>query len=255
MDNALDILDAPVLIPDTEKYKPEPGLAARDFLSCSEKIRMRLREKHIPFFANDTIADHLLPGELEKLQIEVEAVAGDLLDALVIDRENDHNTKGTAKRIAKMFIREIFSGRYRDKPNITDFPNVRHVDELYAVGPIAVRSTCSHHFAPILGKAWVGVIPSERVIGLSKFSRLTDWVMSRPQIQEEAVMILADEIEKAIHPRGLAVVIQAEHMCMTLRGVREHETKMVTSVMRGFMKDLPEARAEFFSIIRGQGYA
>ena len=220
----------------------------------SKAVAARLRSEGVRFFANDSIAEHLRPGEAEGIEAEVAAIAGALLDALVIGRENDHNTKGTAKRIAKMFVREVFSGRYQPQPNVTDFPNVKKVDELYAVGPIAVRSTCSHHFAPIMGKCWIGVIPSENVMGLSKFSRLTRWVMSRPQIQEEATADLADLIEKTIQPRGLAVVVKSEHLCMTMRGVCEHETDMVTSVMRGFLRDHPEARSEFFSLIRGQGY-
>jgi GTP cyclohydrolase I len=221
----------------------------------SKTVSARLRAEGIRFFANDAIGEHLRPGEAEALEAEVAQVAGAMLDALVIDRAEDHNTKGTAKRLAKMFVREIFRGRYQPRPDVTDFPNVKHVDELYTVGPITVRSTCSHHFAPIMGKAWVGVIPSERVIGLSKFNRLIDWAMSRPQIQEEAVVIVADLIEEAIQPRGLAVVIKAEHLCMTMRGVREHETNMVTSVTRGLLRERPEARAEFFSIIKGQGYS
>ncbi len=221
-------------------------------MTASERLSRRLRAAGIPFAANDSIAEHLLPGEGEEIEANVAAASAVLLKALVIDP--DHNTEGTARRIAKMFVREVFAGRYTSKPCMTDFPNARNLDEIYSVGPVTVRSTCSHHFAPIMGQAWIGIIPSERVIGLSKFSRLTEWVMARPQIQEEAVVILADEIEKAIAPRGLALVVKARHMCMTWRGVREHETTMANSVMRGFFRDKPEARAEFMAIIQGQGF-
>jgi GTP cyclohydrolase I len=128
------------------------------------------------------------------------------------------------------------------------------LDELYVVGPIAVRSCCAHHLCPIEGSAWCGIIPSERVIGVSKFSRLADWVLSRPQIQEEAVMQLADLLESAMgRPQGLAVVIKARHTCMTWRGVRDASTMMTTSVMRGIFQHGHAARAEFFSIVNNGG--
>jgi GTP cyclohydrolase I len=153
-----------------------------------------------------------------------------------------------------MYLREVFKGRYQPRPPVTDFPNAKALDEVYTVGPITVRSACSHHLVPIMGQAWIGVIPSERVIGLSKFNRLTEWVMSRPQIQEEAAIQLADEIEALIQPKALAVVLRAQHLCMTWRGVRESQTSMTTSIMRGIFRDKPEAREEFLSIIKGQGF-
>lgn len=215
----------------------------------STKIRNRLRKAGAPFFANDCIAEHLRHGEVGLLETEVAARVEDLLRSLVIDIENDHNTRDTARRVAKMFCREVFGGRYAPAPTITDFPNAKDLDEIYTVGPITVRSACAHHLCPILGRAWCGVIPGERVIGLSKFNRLCDWVLSRPQIQEEAVVMVADEIERLIRPRGLAVVLKMTHTCMTWRGVRENErTAMTTSVMRGLFRDRPEARAEFLAL-------
>ena len=120
----------------------------------------------------------------------------DLLSSLVIDVENDPNTAETAGRIAKMFVREVFSGRYEPCPEATDFPNDRGFEDMITVGPFAVRSTCSHHFAPILGRCWVGIVPGERVIGISKYARLSEWVLKRPQIQEEAAVQLADLLEE-----------------------------------------------------------
>lgn len=215
-------------------------------------LLIRLRKAGIPCAANDAIGAHLKVADVDRIQSEVAARFQDVLDALVIDR--DHNTANTANRVAKMFVREVFAGRYSPRPSMTEFPNARKLDQLYTVGPITVRSTCSHHFCPIHGQAWCGVIPGDNVIGLSKFSRLANWILARPQIQEEATVQLADELEALIKPRALAVVINASHACMTLRGVREHETRMVTSVMRGLFRDSPASRAEFLSLISGQGF-
>jgi GTP cyclohydrolase I len=222
--------------------------------TTSDTIRNRLKKGGFPFAANDNIAPHLLPGELDALQGEVEERVQALLDALVVDTENDHNTQETAARVARMYVREVFRGRYEAPPKVTDFPNVKHLDEIYTVGPITVRSACSHHLVPITGQCWVGVKPSDRVIGLSKFNRLVEWVMARPQIQEEAAIMLADTIEGLIKPQGLAVVIKAQHQCMTWRGVKDNDTHMVTSIMRGFFREDAKARQELMSILRGQGF-
>ena len=220
-------------------------------MSVSDRIKERIKNSGGSFFANDNIAKWISEGELEELKVEVQEKAEALLQSLVIDTENDHNTEGTARRIAKMYINEVFSGRYDEMPAVTDFPNAKNLDEIYTLGPITVRSACSHHIVPIIGEAWIGVIPSERVIGISKFVRLANWVMSRPQIQEEATVQLADLIEDLIAPRGLAVIIDAQHQCMTWRGVKENETRMKTSVMRGLFMDSDKARAEFLSLIKG----
>ena len=116
--------------------------------------------------------------------------------SLLIDIDNDHNSKDTPKRIAKMYVREVFNGRFTPLPRVTDFPNTKSLNEMYILGPITIRSACSHHFVPILGSAWIGILPSNRIIGISKFNRLVDWVMSRPHIQEESAIMLADLIEK-----------------------------------------------------------
>jgi GTP cyclohydrolase I len=191
-----------------------------------------------------------MEGELDKLQDEVADSVKQVLEKLIIDTENDHNTNETAKRVAKMYIKEVFAGRYQPMPKITEFPNAKHLDEIYTLGPITIRSACSHHLVPITGRAWIGVLPSNNVIGISKFVRLTNWIMARPQIQEESTVQLADIIEKMIKPKGLAVVVEATHQCMTWRGVRESETRMTTSVMRGVFLDKPECRAEFFRLIK-----
>lgn len=218
----------------------------------SVMIRNRLKESRKRFHANDNIADFIEPGELALLLDEVEVKMKGVLESLVIDTEADHNTNDTARRVAKMYLHEVFGGRYAKQPKITEFPNVEHLNELMIVGPITVRSACSHHFCPVMGKVWIGVMPNEHtnVIGLSKYARLADWIMSRPQIQEEAVVQLADLIQEKTQPDGLAVVMNATHYCMSWRGVKDPDSRMINSVMRGaFLKDA-NLRREFLSLIR-----
>ena len=217
----------------------------------SVKIRERLAAARKRFNANDNIAEFIEPGELEKLLDEVEAKMQGVLDSMVIDTANDHNTGNTARRVAKMYLNEVFKGRYVTAPTITEFPNAEHLNELMIVGPITVRSACSHHFCPVIGKLWIGVMPNERtnVIGLSKYARLAEWIMGRPQIQEEAVVQLADLIQQKTKPDGLALVMEATHFCMAWRGVKDMDSKMINSVMRGvFLKDM-NLRREFLSLI------
>ncbi len=229
-------------------------LDSKDGTPVSVKIREKLRAANTRFHANDNIADFLDPGDLEKILDEVEDKFQGVLDSLVIDTTADHNTDKTARRVAKMFVAEVFKGRYVPAPVITEFPNAEHLNELLIVGPITVRSACSHHFCPVIGKVWIGVMPNKEtnVIGLSKYARLAEWVMGRPQIQEEAVMQLADLIQKKTRPDGLAIVMEATHFCMTWRGVKDMDSKMINSVMRGaFLKD-PTLRREFLSLIPGR---
>ena len=223
----------------------------------SVKIRERLAAAKKRFNANDNIAPYIEPGELELLLDEVQEKMQGVLDALVIDTEHDHNTRGTARRVAKMYLNEVFKGRYSAPPPITEFPNAEHLNELMIVGPLTVRSACSHHFCPVIGRIWVGVMPNEHtnVIGLSKYARLVDWIMGRPQIQEEAVVQLADLIMEKTQPDGLAIVMEASHYCMSWRGVKEMDSKMINSVMRGvFLKDA-SLRREFLALLpRRSGY-
>ena len=217
----------------------------------SVKIRERLVQSRKRFHANDNIAAFIEPGELEKLLDEVELKMQGVLDSLVIDTEKDHNTNNTARRVAKMYLNEVFKGRYIEAPPITEFPNAEHLNELMIVGPITVRSACSHHFCPVIGQVWIGVMPNEHtnVIGLSKYARLAEWIMGRPQIQEEAVVQLADLIQSKTQPDGLAIVMEASHYCMGWRGVKDLDSKMINSVMRGvFLKD-PNLRREFLALI------
>ena len=221
----------------------------------SVKIRERLLAARARFHANDNIARFVEPGELELLLDEVEEKMKGVLSSLVIDTENDHNTGNTARRVAKMYVNEVFKGRFVPAPSITEFPNVGHLNELMIVGPITVRSACSHHFCPVIGKIWIGVMPNQNtnVIGLSKYARLAEWILGRPQIQEEAVVQLADLIQEKTKPDGLAIVMEASHYCMAWRGVKDMDSRMINSVMRGvFLKDAT-LRGEFLALIpRGQ---
>ena len=240
--------------PDLEPDVPEAADNQVDEL-VSARIRKRLLDAGQRFNANDNIADFIQPGELEQLQTEVQSKLQQVLNALVIDTASDHNTRDTAKRVAKMFLTEVFRGRYTPIPPVTEFPNIERLNELMIVGPLTVRSACSHHLCPIIGKVWVGVMPNEHsaLIGLSKYARLVEWVMARPQIQEEAVIQLADLLQEKMRPDGLAIVLKADHYCMQWRGVKDMDSKMVNSVMRGSFLKNPDLRREFLSLLHHGG--
>ena len=238
--------------------KPRPDLPSASSAAADDagtpvsvKIRERIQAARQRFNANDNIADFIRPGELDGLLDEVTVKMQGVLDSLVIDTGRDHNTADTARRVAKMYVNEVFKGRYAPAPALTEFPNAERLNELMIVGPITVRSACSHHLCPIIGKVWIGVLPNEHtnVIGLSKYARLAEWIMGRPQIQEEAVVQLADHIQAKTKPDGLAIVMQATHFCMAWRGVKDMDSKMINSVMRGvFLKDA-NLRREFLALI------
>jgi GTP cyclohydrolase I len=248
------VLACPMLMKSDSDMTPADTAPADEGVPVSVKIRERLKAARQRFHSNDNIADFIQPGELEQLLDEVTEKVQGVLDSLVIDTESDHNTGDTARRVAKMYLKEVFAGRYVKAPTITEFPNAEHLNELMIVGPITVRSACSHHFCPVMGKLWIGIMPNEHtnVIGLSKYARLAEWVMGRPQIQEEAVIQLADLIQEKTQPDGLAIVMEATHYCMAWRGVKDVDSKMINSVMRGvFLKD-PTLRREFLSLLPRQ---
>lgn len=220
----------------------------------ADRIRMRIRESGRRFHANDNIQEFIEEDELPQLEAEVAEKMRAVLETLVIDTDSDHNTNETAERVAKLYVREVFGGRYVAPPKVTEFPNAARLNELMIIGPVTVRSACSHHLCPIIGRLWVGVMPNEHsaLIGLSKYARLAEWVMSRPQIQEEAISQLADLLQERMQPDGLAVVMEADHSCMQWRGVRDMDSKMTNSVMRGsFLKD-KDLRREFLSLLNGR---
>jgi GTP cyclohydrolase I len=216
-------------------------------LKISDTIRKRLNDAGARFHSNDNIADHINDIELEQLVDEVAEQFQGVLNSLVIDTEHDHNTMDTARRVAKMFVKETFSGRYRPVPKVTAFPNMGY-KSLYTTGPISIRSTCAHHFQNIVGRCWVGIIPEQEVIGLSKFNRLVHHICERPQIQEEMTTQIADALKRYAKTDNIAVVVKAEHHCMTMRGVREHESDMTTAIMMGAFETDPALKKEFYDI-------
>ena len=220
-------------------------------LPVSARIRSRIESTGRRFHANDNISEFLEEGELDALLDEVAGKMEGVLESLVIDTRSDHNTRDTARRVAKMYLTEVFRGRYAAVPPVTEFPNAEYLNELMIVGPITVRSACSHHFCPIMGRLWIGILPNEHsnLIGLSKYSRLTEWIMSRPQIQEEAITQIADLLMNKVTPDGLAVVMEADHFCMHWRGVKDTATKMINSVMRGSFLKNAALRREFLSLV------
>ena len=210
-------------------------------------IKQRLKDAGKRFHGNDNISDFIKEGEMDLLQNEVQEKFQEVLETLCIDTEHDHNTQETAKRVAKMWLRETFGGRYVPPPRVTSFPNMGY-KSMYTSGPISIRSTCAHHFQNIVGKAWVGIIPNGVVIGLSKFNRIVHHIVERPQIQEEMTSQIAEALQEYAHTKNIAVVVKAEHHCMTHRGVKEHESDMTTAIMLGHFKEDPATRDEFYKI-------
>ena len=234
--------------PDNPVFRTEEQL---EKMSVSQRIRYRLIAADCRYHANDNISAFMQEGELDELRTEVQDKLQQVLESLVIDTDSDHNTRETAQRVAKMFLTEVFGGRYTPMPSVTEFPNISRLNELMIVGPVAVRSACSHHLCPIMGRVWIGILPNEHsnLIGLSKYARICDWIMSRPQIQEEAVTMLANELQDRVKPDGLGIVMEADHFCMHWRGVKDTSAKMVNSVMRGAFLKNADLRREFLSLI------
>ena len=216
-------------------------------MKISETIKQRLVDAGQRFHSNDNISEYIKEGELEQLQEEVMEAFQDVLKTLVIDTDHDHNTEDTAKRIAKMYVRETFGGRYAPPPKVTSFPNMGY-KSLYTSGPISIRSTCAHHFQNIVGRCWIGIVPNGEVIGLSKFNRIVHHIAERPQIQEEMTTEIANQLQKFAKTPHIAVVVKAEHHCMTHRGVKEHESDMTTAIMLGAFEKDPALKQEFYNI-------
>jgi GTP cyclohydrolase I len=231
--------------------KPSAGKQDGVADPVSARIRARIEKANRRYHANDNISAFIEPGEIDALLEEVAGKMQAVLESLVIDVTKDHNTRDTARRVAKMYLNEVFRGRYVSQPPVTEFPNAEYLNELMIVGPITVRSACSHHLCPIMGRLWIGLLPNEHsnLIGLSKYSRLAEWIMSRPQIQEEAIAQVADLLMNKVAPDGLAVVMEADHFCMHWRGVKDTATKMVNSVMRGAFLKNASLRREFLSLV------
>ena len=200
------------------------------------------------FDANDNI--EMTREEKQAMIPRLEEKFTEILDILRISR-NDPNCAGTPRRLARMYVNELFAGRYQSPPSMTIFPNRKMVDELIISRGIIVMSVCSHHWQPISGDCSIGYIPGDFLIGISKFSRIVEWFSRRGQIQEELGEQIADYIEELIKPKALGVVIKARHYCMIARGVKgsEANSEMITSVMRGFLANDLNLRNEFLQLI------
>lgn len=219
----------------------------------SDLIKSRLKKAGKRYYASDNIAEFLHEGEKEKLVEELTEKFSGVLDSLVIDSENDPNSQGTAKRLAKMYINELMAGRYDMMPNATAFPN--HIDDGFE-GMLVVRSEitsmCSHHHQPVKGVAYIGIIAADKLIGLSKYTRIAQWCARRGTLQEELANDIASEIMKATGSQNLGVYIQATHGCVEHRGVQAHSSLTQTTVLKGSFFNDAGTRKEFFDNIKLQ---
>ena len=222
-------------------------------MSKSKQLKQRLEDAGMRYWAGDNISQVMQKGDKEELIEELTVKFEEVLDSLVIDRYTDPNSQDTGRRLAKMYINELMSGRYNPIPNATAFPN--HVEEGYD-GMLVVRSelksVCSHHHQPVTGVAYIGVIPNGKVIGLSKYTRIAQWCARRGTLQEELCNDIAREIEKATDAKHLGVYIQATHGCCENRGIMAHSSLTQTTVLKGSFKDDSGTKKEFFDNIKLQ---
>ena len=222
-------------------------------MTISETITKRLRDADVRYWAGDNISAFIKDGEKAQLVDELATKFEGVLDSLVIDRYTDPNSQDTARRLAKMYINEIMSGRYDPKPNATAFPN--HTDEAYD-GMLVVRSElksmCSHHHQPVSGVAYIGIIAADLLIGLSKYTRIAQWCARRGTLQEELAMDIAREIMDATGSKNVGVYIQATHGCCENRGIMAHSSLTQTTVLKGAFKDDPATKKEFMDNIKLQ---
>ena len=218
-----------------------------------EEVTRRIKDANKRYWAGDNISEFIYAGEKEKLIEEAAEQFEGVLDALIIDRANDPNSHGTAKRLAKMYYNELMQGRYDKIPNATAFPNE---GENAYTGMLVVRSelksVCSHHHQPVTGVAYIGIIPNGKVIGLSKYTRIAQWCARRGTLQEELANDIAREISKATDSKHLGVYIQATHGCCENRGIMAHSSLTQTTVLKGAFKDDPGTKKEFMDNIKLQ---
>ena len=222
-------------------------------MSISDTIRKRLADAGARYWAGDNISEHIEPGEKEQLIEELQVKFHAVLESLVIDTDNDPNSADTGRRLAKMYVNEIMSGRYDPRPKATAFPN----DSLEAYkGMLVVRSElksmCSHHHQPVAGVAYIGIIAHKKLIGLSKYTRIAQWCARRGTLQEELAMVIAKEIKKSTESEHVGVYIQATHGCCENRGIMAHSSLTQTTVLEGAFKDDPATKKEFMDNIKLQ---
>ena len=219
----------------------------------SEELKARLDDAGIRYWAGDNISSVMQPGDKEALILELEDKFKTVLDGLVIDTANDPNSQKTARRLSKMYINELMSGRYDSMPNATAFPNV--TDDRYT-GMLVVRSElvsmCSHHHQPVKGTAYIGIIAADTLIGLSKYTRIAQWCARRGTLQEELAMVIANEIQKATGSNDVGVYIQATHGCCENRGIMATSSLTQTTVLRGAFTEDHGTKKEFMDNIKLQ---
>jgi GTP cyclohydrolase I len=221
--------------------------------NLSQVIRNRLQADNKRFWAGDNISEYISESEKKDLIVEVAEKFEAVLQSLLIDTENDPNSKGTAKRLAKMYLNEVMSGRYDAPPDCTAFPN--NSEDRYE-GMLVVRSElksmCSHHHQPVSGTAYIGILAAEKLIGLSKYTRIAQWCALRGTLQEELCNDIAKEISNATGSQDVAVYIQATHGCCENRGIMAHSSLTQTTVLKGAFKDDASVKKEFFDNINLQ---
>ena len=216
----------------------------------SDTIRNNLKQNNKRFWAGDNIAEYITDEDRHELIKEATEAFEQVLDTLLIDRENDPNSKGTAKRLAKMYFNEIMSGRYDEAPDATAFPNdSENRYEGMLVVRSELRSMCSHHHQPVSGVAYIGIIAANKLIGLSKYTRIAQWCARRGTLQEELANDIAREIMKATDAKDVAVYLEAEHGCCINRGIMAHSSLTQTTVLHGAFKIDPSTKKEFFDNI------
>ena len=219
----------------------------------SEEIIQKLQDSGDRYWAGDNISKHLQPGDKEALIEELTPKFEEVLDSLVIDRFNDPNSMDTGRRLAKMYINELMSGRYNPMPNATAFPN--HIEDGYK-GMLVVRSEiksmCSHHHQPVSGVAYIGIIAAETLIGLSKYTRIAQWCARRGPLQEELNNVIANEIQQATNSPNVGVYIQATHGCCENRGIMARSSLTQTTVLRGAFNEDMGTKKEFMDNIKLQ---
>ena len=222
-------------------------------METSKKIKQRLKEAGKRFWAGDNISDFIEEGEKQQLVDELAPKFEEVLQGLVIDTENDPNSNGTGKRLAKMYINELMAGRYEPIPTATAFPNDSATPyEGMLVVRSELTSMCSHHHQIVRGVAYIGIIASEKLIGLSKYTRIAQWCAMRGTLQEELANDITREIQKATGAEHLGVYIQATHGCVENRGVKAHSSLTQTTVLKGAFKDDPGTKKEFMDNIKLQ---
>jgi GTP cyclohydrolase I len=222
-------------------------------MTISKIIAQRLQSDGARYWAGDNISKYINEDEYPLLIDELTGKFEDVLDSLVIDRHNDPNSMDTGRRLAKMYVGEIMAGRYDPAPKATAFPN--DSDDKYE-GMLVVRSElksmCSHHHQPVAGVAYIGILAANKLIGLSKYTRIAQWCARRGTLQEELNNVIADEIQTATGTENLGVYVQATHGCCENRGIMAHSSLTQTTVLRGAFRDDPSTKKEFFDNIKLQ---